>query len=82
MLLHDSKNRFDPRKVTFGKQIFLDKLLKKMKGGGKGGMRYTKKKGKIEMFQESFFISESRVKNITVKWLQTFRDYHRLKLKV
>lgn len=53
-----------------------------MKGGGKGGMRYTKKKGKIEMFQESFFISESRVKNITVKWLQTFRDYHRLKLKV
>lgn len=30
-------------------------------------MRYTKKKGKIEMFQESFFISESRVKNITVK---------------
>lgn len=26
-----------------------------MKGGGKGGMRYTKKKGKIEMLQESFF---------------------------
>lgn len=29
------KNRFDPRKVTFGKQILCDRLLKKMKGGKK-----------------------------------------------
>jgi hypothetical protein len=36
------KNRFYPRKVTFGKQILSDRLLKKIKGGGKGVMGWIK----------------------------------------